>query len=41
MAINQLTLTFRNVNEGTQKQTESSNNVIDSIRHANESHTNR
>jgi methyl-accepting chemotaxis protein len=38
MAINQLTLTFRNVNQGTQKQTESSNNVIDSIRHANESH---
>lgn len=38
MAINQLTLTFRNVNEGTQKQTESSNNVIASIRHADESH---
>ena len=38
MAINELTLTFRNVNQGTQKQTESSNNVIDSIRHANESH---
>jgi methyl-accepting chemotaxis protein len=38
MAISQLTLTFRNVNQGTQKQTESSNNVIASIRYANESH---
>jgi methyl-accepting chemotaxis protein len=38
VAINRLTLTFSNVNQGTQKQTESSNNVIDSIRHANESH---
>lgn len=38
MAINQLTITFRNVNQGTQKQTESSNNVIASIKHANESH---
>jgi len=38
MAIKQLTLTFRNVNQGAQKQTESSNNVIASIRHANESH---
>ncbi|MDP2278763.1 MAG: methyl-accepting chemotaxis protein, partial [Nitrospirota bacterium] len=38
MAINQLTLTFRNVNQGTQKQTELSNNAIASIKHANESH---
>ncbi|OGW71704.1 MAG: hypothetical protein A2484_04330, partial [Nitrospirae bacterium RIFOXYC2_FULL_44_7] len=38
MAINRLPLAFRNVNKGTQKQTESSNDVLDSIKHANEAH---
>jgi len=38
MAINQLTLTFKSVNQGTQKQTESINNVIGSVKNANDSH---